>query len=86
MRFCRSAVAPTSTPFPLLNGVALAVALALGSAQAQAVEPAPAGQAQAQLLRFDIPAQPLERAVLAYAEQAGVQVLFDSARLRSPGN
>ena len=82
MRFCRSAVAPTSTPLPLLNGVALAVALALGSAQAQAVEPAPAGQAQAQLLRFDIPAQPLERAVLAYAEQAGVQVLFDSARLQ----
>ncbi|WP_118129427.1 TonB-dependent receptor [Pseudomonas abyssi] len=82
MRFCRSAVAPTSTPFPLLNGVALAVALALGSAQAQAAEPASVGQAQAQLLRFDIPAQPLDRAVLAYAEQAGVQVLFDSARLQ----
>ena len=82
MRFCRSAVAPTPSPSLLLNGVALGVALALSAGHAQAAEPAASTHAQAQLLRFDIPAQSMDRAVLVYAEQAGVQVLFDSARLQ----
>ncbi len=36
---------------------------------------------QSALITFDIPAQPLGSAVLAYAEQAGVQVFFDSSKL-----
>lgn len=36
---------------------------------------------QAALISFNIPAQALGSAVLAYAEQAGVQVFFDSAKL-----
>jgi heme acquisition protein HasR len=33
------------------------------------------------LVQFDIPAQPLDSAVLAYAEQSGVQVFYDSRKL-----
>ncbi|MGA4633432.1 TonB-dependent hemoglobin/transferrin/lactoferrin family receptor [Pseudomonas solani] len=48
----------------------------------QAVESAPATtQAQQALVAFDIPVQPLSSAVLAFAEQSGVQVIFDAALL-----
>ncbi|WAJ40114.1 TonB-dependent hemoglobin/transferrin/lactoferrin family receptor [Pseudomonas sp. GOM7] len=43
---------------------------------------AEAASTQHQLVAFDIAAQPLDRAALAFAEQAGVQVFFDSARLQ----
>ena len=36
---------------------------------------------QSALITFNIPAQPLGSAVLAYAEQAGMQVFFDSSKL-----
>ncbi|MCY1272135.1 TonB-dependent heme/hemoglobin receptor family protein [compost metagenome] len=51
--------------------------------ETQAVEPGNAGQAQQQvaLIAFEIPAQALERAVLVFAEQSGVQVVFDSRLL-----
>lgn len=68
-------------PAPLLGGVALGVAMALSSV----VAAEPAGEtafAQRQVVAFDIPAQALDRAALAFAEQAGVQVFFDSARLQ----
>lgn len=53
------------------------VALAAGA-------PKPVRQAAEQpaLLNLDIPAQALGSAVLAFAEQAGLQVLFDSERLQ----
>ncbi|MBP5077801.1 TonB-dependent hemoglobin/transferrin/lactoferrin family receptor [Pseudomonas chlororaphis] len=41
-----------------------------------------AGAEQPSRLMFDIPAQALDSAVLAFAEQAGLQVLFDSQRLK----
>lgn len=69
-------------PSPLLGGVALGVAMALSSS---VVSAEPAGEttlAQRQVVAFDIAAQPLDRAALAFAEQAGVQVFFDSARLQ----
>lgn len=50
-----------------------------------AAEPVGASQPSADqqyLLNFEIPAQPLGAAVLAFAEQAGLQVLFDSQRLQ----
>ncbi|RSC29039.1 TonB-dependent receptor [Pseudomonas putida] len=37
--------------------------------------------ASRQMIQFDIPAQALDSAVLAYAEQSGVQVFFDSRKL-----
>ncbi|OLF52111.1 TonB-dependent receptor [Pseudomonas chlororaphis] len=49
------------------------------AAQAGAVTSAQAAQNH---LMFDIPAQALDSAVLAFAEQAGLQVLFDSQRLK----
>ncbi|MGP0170481.1 TonB-dependent hemoglobin/transferrin/lactoferrin family receptor [Pseudomonas sp. NCHU5208] len=50
---------------------------------ANAAEPAAeAASTQRQLVTFDIAAQPLDRAALAFAEQARVQVFFDSARLQ----
>ena len=56
------------SPAPLLGGVALGVAVALGST---IVAAAPAGDrtpVQRQVVEFDIPAQPLDRAALAFAE------------------
>lgn len=50
------------------------------AANAPAATPSTATQ-QAALISFNIPAQALGSAVLAYAEQAGVQVFFDSAKL-----
>ncbi|SEQ87621.1 heme acquisition protein HasR [Pseudomonas cuatrocienegasensis] len=80
-----SAPSPTprrAAPAVLLSGVSLGVALALSSS-AFAVEPAgEAASAQRQVMAFDIAAQPLDRAALVFAEQAGVQVFFDSARLQ----
>jgi len=49
--------------------------------QVQAAE-APAGASQPATLMFDIAAQPLGSAVLRFADQAGLQVLFDSQRLQ----
>lgn len=37
-------------------------------------------------VRLDIPAQPLNRALLRFAEQAGVQVFFDSQRFAGLGS
>lgn len=63
----------------------LALAIHLGlfalAGQVYAAEPA-VGTAHAATQMFDVPAQPLGRAVLAFADQAGLQVLFDSARLQ----
>jgi len=56
-----------------------ALALPMGIGMAQAATPG--NTASQQLVQFDIPAQPLDRAVLAYAEQSGVQVFFDSRKL-----
>lgn len=53
-----------------------------------AAEQTPAASQRSALIRFDIPAQSLDSAVLAFAEQAKVQVFFDSrklAGLRSEG-
>lgn len=63
--------------------VALAVHLGLfvTAGQAYAADPAAAVSRPA-ILMFDVPAQSLGRAVLSFADQAGVQVLFDSARLQ----
>lgn len=78
-----------------LNRIALACNLLLGACvlpmgigAAQAVEQNPGSTQRAALIRFDIPAQSLDSAVLAFAEQAKVQVFFDSrklAGLRSEG-
>ena len=66
----------------LLSGVALGVALALSSHVGAAETAATPSTAQRQVMPFNIAAQPLDRAALAFAEQAGVQVFFDSARLQ----
>lgn len=58
----------------LSSCILLASPLALGIAAAHA-------QSQSSLVAFDIPAQALDRAVLAYADQAGIQVVFDSDSL-----
>ena len=50
------------------------------TASVPAATPATSTQ-QAALISFNIPAQALGSAILAYAEQAGVQVFFDSAKL-----
>ncbi len=78
-----------------LNRIALACNLLLGACvlpmgigAAQAVEQASGSTQRSALVRFDIPAQSLDSAVLAFAEQAKVQVFFDSrklAGLRSEG-
>lgn len=81
----RCAVPPTFRrygPMPLLGSVALGVAMALGSSVVAAESAGETALAQRQVVEFDIPAQPLDRAALAFAEQAGVQVFFDSARLQ----
>ncbi|MFF7707588.1 TonB-dependent hemoglobin/transferrin/lactoferrin family receptor [Pseudomonas sp. NPDC007930] len=66
---------------PLAAAVTLGL-LALAWYPAHAA-PATAAAATAHTVRvpFNIPAQPLGEAVLAYAEQAGVQVFFESTRL-----
>lgn len=59
--------------------LALAIHLGLFASAGQAYAAAPvAGASQPATLMFDIPAQPLGGAVLAFADQAGLQVLFDS--------
>jgi heme acquisition protein HasR len=67
------------------TGSRLALAIHLGlfasACQVQAAE-APAGASQPATLMFDIAAQPLGSAVLRFADQAGLQVLFDSQRLQ----
>lgn len=63
--------------------LALAIHLGLFASAGQAYAAAPvAGASQPATLMFDIPAQPLGGAVLAFADQAGLQVLFDSPRLQ----
>lgn len=68
-----------------ITGSRLALAIHLGlfaaAAPVYAAQPQ-AGAAQPVVLMFDIPAQPLGSAVLAFADQAGLQVLFDSQRLQ----
>ncbi|WP_397377993.1 TonB-dependent hemoglobin/transferrin/lactoferrin family receptor [Pseudomonas sp.] len=68
----------------LAGGLVLGIALALASSVAvggQTVEPS--GQVTAtRVVDFDIAAQALDRAALAFAEQAGIQVFFDSERLQ----
>ncbi|HCT06776.1 MAG TPA: ligand-gated channel, partial [Pseudomonas sp.] len=68
-----------------ITGSRLALAIHLGvlatAAPVYAAQP-PAGAAQPAVLMFDIPAQSLGSAVLAFADQAGLQVLFDSQRLQ----
>lgn len=78
-----------------LSRVALATSLALtactlpmGIGSVHAATPSGDSAQRASLIRFDIAAQNLDSAVLAFAEQAGVQVFFDSrklAGLRSEG-
>ncbi|MFN4163897.1 MAG: TonB-dependent siderophore receptor [Ferrovibrio sp.] len=69
-----------------LSVSALALAAGLGfattAAQAQAQSPATPAAAQ-QRLTFDIPAQDLSRAVLALANRASLQILFDGSRMQS---
>ncbi|MFL1502188.1 TonB-dependent hemoglobin/transferrin/lactoferrin family receptor [Pseudomonas sp. O64] len=68
-----------------VTGSRLALAIHLGlfavTAPVYAAQPA-AGATQPAVLTFDIPAQSLGSAVLAFADQAGLQVLFDSQRLQ----
>ncbi|QLF93812.1 TonB-dependent hemoglobin/transferrin/lactoferrin family receptor [Pseudomonas sp. ABC1] len=71
-------------PGRLAQRAVLGMSLAFGSALAiaeQGVAPTRQGIANPQIA-FDIPAQPLDRAALVFAEQAGVQVFFDSERLQ----
>nr|WP_318531815.1 TonB-dependent hemoglobin/transferrin/lactoferrin family receptor [Pseudomonas huaxiensis] len=77
------------------NRVALASSLMLGActlpmgiASVHAAEQNTGASLRTALIRFDIPAQSLDSAVIAFAEQAKVQVFFDSrklAGLRSAG-
>lgn len=69
----------------LAGGLLVSMALASGSSvwaqqPAVAVGNVDSGSAAAQV-EFDIPAQPLRSAVIAFAEQAGIQVFFDSGKL-----
>ncbi len=68
------------------TGSRLALAIHLGlfavTAPVYAAQPQAGNAAQPAVLMFDVPAQPLGVAVLAFADQAGLQVLFDSQRLR----
>lgn len=52
-------------------------------AQAQTAGPVLAQAASEQRIAFDIPAQDLSRAVIALANRASVQVLFDGSRLQN---
>ncbi|WP_300300724.1 TonB-dependent siderophore receptor [Ferrovibrio sp.] len=62
--------------------VALAAGLNLATAAAQAQSTATPASSQ-QRMAFDIPTQELSRAVLALANRASIQILFDSARLQN---
>ncbi|WP_408005708.1 TonB-dependent receptor [Pseudomonas carassii] len=69
-----------------LSRIALAGSLTLGTCTLPMgigmVQAASAtSSVQHTVIQFDIPAQPLDSAVLAYAEQSGVQVFFDSRTL-----
>lgn len=69
----------------LAGGLLVSMALASGSS-VWAQQPAVAvgnvdSGATATQVEFDIPAQPLRSAVIAFAEQAGIQVFFDSGKL-----
>lgn len=73
----------------LAGCLAIGALLLLGARPLQAVENsvAPNG-AEVARIDFDIPAQSLDRAVLVFAAQAGLQIFFDSrklAGLQSPG-
>lgn len=62
--------------------LALAIHLGLFAAVAPvSADQSQANAAQPVVLMLDIPAQSLDSAVLAFADQAGLQVLFDSQRL-----
>ncbi|KAF1066588.1 MAG: TonB-dependent heme receptor A [Pseudomonas citronellolis] len=70
------------------NALALAIGMGIGLLAQAAPQEAPAAAATQQeqdatalrRARLDIDAQPLPRALLQFAEQAGVQVFFDSQR------
>ena len=68
-----------------ITGSRLALAIHLGVFAAvtpvYAAQPQ-SGATQPAVLAFDVPAQSLGSAVLAFADQAGLQVLFDSQRLQ----
>ena len=57
------------------------VAMLAAHASVQAAEKA-SSAVQQEFIAFHIPAQPLDKAMLVFAEQAGLQVLFDSPMLR----
>ena len=57
------------------------LAVLAAHAPVHAVEKVSSAIAQ-EFIAFHIPAQPLDKAVLVFAEQAGLQVLFDSQMLR----
>lgn len=66
-----------------LAGLLLAGLTSVSAGNAWA-EQAPGAAVQAEraaLVAFDIPAQPLDSAMLAFAEQAGIQVFFDDSKL-----
>ncbi|KDE40062.1 Hemophore HasA outer membrane receptor HasR [Nitrincola lacisaponensis] len=66
----------------LPSGIVLGMALALSNTVSATEPQNTAVSVQRQMLEFNIAAQPLDRAALAFAEQAGLQVFFDSARLQ----
>ncbi|WP_437879643.1 TonB-dependent hemoglobin/transferrin/lactoferrin family receptor [Pseudomonas sp. LRF_L74] len=74
---------------PACRSVGLASSLVIGAiltysatTQAeQATSPAVAASSESQQVEFNIPAQPLGSAVIAFAEQAGIEVFFDSGKL-----
>ncbi len=55
------------------------MSLQAAMAQAEPAVPAPAAAGEQDRLVFDIPAQPLALAIVAFGERTGVQVLYDSA-------
>jgi len=63
------------------SALALAAGLSLAPTALQAQAQTPA--ASEQRIAFDIPAQDLSRAVLALANRASIQVLFDGAKLQN---
>lgn len=63
------------------SALALAVGLSLAATAVPAQAQTPA--ASEQRIAFDIPAQELSRAVLALANRASIQILFDGAKLQT---
>ena len=61
--------------------VGAAIAFTTPAWAQQAAQAASNNSAPSKQVDFDIPAQPLGSAVVAFAEQAGVQVFFDSGKL-----